>query len=265
MRIALAGKGGAGKTTITATAVRLVARTGKPVVAIDADTNPNLAAALGFDLERVRSVPILATSIVSRRLDGPALNRPLDDVLDAHASSGPDGVRLVRMGMPDHAHEGCLCSAHAAGAALLAELGTRTKTWTFMDLEASPEHLSRGTARHADVLVLVAEPYFRSLEAVRLQSRLAKELPGVTVGVIANKLRSSADAEAVLEFVDGLGLPVWGQIPWSDDVTAADRAATALIDHAPGSIVVQAIDEAIDAISRMAASHRTDEGDTPCA
>ena len=265
MRIALAGKGGAGKTTITATAARLVAKSGHRVIAIDADTNPNLAPALGFDLEQVRNVAILSTTIVSRRLDGPTLNRPLDDVLAAHASSGPDGIRLVRMGMPDHAHEGCLCSAHAAGAALLAELGSRMDTWTFMDLEASPEHLSRGTARHADVLVLVAEPYFRSLEAVRLQSRLAKELPGVMLGVVANKLRSPADADAVVEFVDGLGLSVWGQIPWSDDVTAADRAGVALIDHAPGGAVVGAIGEAMQTIASAYDANRSERRDPPCA
>ena len=120
MRIAVAGKGGAGKTTLSATLARLLARSGRSVVAIDADTNPNLAPALGFDPAVVNGVPILSTSIVSRRVDGgAALRVPLHDVLEAHGAIGPDGVRLVRMGMPDHAQEGCLCSAHAAGSALL--------------------------------------------------------------------------------------------------------------------------------------------------
>lgn len=242
MRIAIAGKGGAGKTTFSATTARLLARDGKPVVAIDADTNPNLAAAMGFDLDAVSRTPILPTNIVSRRLDGSAALRvPLAEVLDAHAVRGPDDVRLVRMGMPDHAQEGCLCSAHAAGSALLADLGTQPETWTIMDLEASPEHLSRGTARHADVLILVAEPYFRSLEAVRLQARLAAELPNVTIGVIANKLRSTEDAQAVSEFVEGLGIPLWGRIPWSDDVTRADRERSSLVDTAPNSPAVDGI------------------------
>lgn len=264
MRIAVAGKGGAGKTTITATAARLVARSGRGVVAIDADTNPNLAPAMGFDPAQVNAVPVLATSIVSRRFDGAALNCSLDDVLRAHSVLGPDGVRLVRMGMPDHAHEGCLCSAHAAGSALLAELGTRTDTWTFMDLEASPEHLSRGTARHADVIVLVAEPYYRSLEAVRQQARLARELPNVTLGVIANKLRSAADADAVGEFIDGLGLPTWGQVPWSDDVTTADRECVSLIDLAPQGDVVSAVTSCLRQIETLV-STRVDGGVSTCA
>ena len=62
-----------------------------------------------------------------------------------------------------------------------------TEPITILDLEASPEHLSRGTARHADVLLLVAEPYFRSLEAVRLQAGLAAETAIGRVAVVANK------------------------------------------------------------------------------
>lgn len=258
MRVAIAGKGGAGKTTFSACTARLLARAGSPVVAIDADTNPNLAAAMGFDLDAVARVPILPTNIVSRRFDGvAALRVPLDDVLSAHAVPGPDAVRLVRMGMPDHAQEGCLCSAHAAGSALLADLGTATDTWTIMDLEASPEHLSRGTARHADVLILIAEPYFRSLEAVRLQARLAAELPGVRIGAVANKLRSSEDAEAVAEFVAGLGIPLWGRVPWSDDVTAADRARASLLDASPESPTVAAIREVVQTLRSLKA-------DRPC-
>lgn len=255
MRIAVAGKGGAGKTTFSATTARLLARAGVSVVAIDADTNPNLAPAMGFDLDAVNAVPILPTTIVSRRVDGGgALRVSLEEVLSAHGALGPDGVRLVRMGMPDHAHEGCLCAAHAAGSALLADLGTRHDTWTIMDLEASPEHLSRGTARHADVLILVAEPYFRSLEAVRLQARLASELPGVIVGVVANKLRSPGDAEAVTEFVAGLNLPLWGRVPWSDDVTSADRDRLSLIDAAPESAVVAAVASVVSVLRELKVS-----------
>jgi CO dehydrogenase maturation factor len=256
MRIAIAGKGGAGKTTFAAATARLLARGGAQVVAIDADTNPNLAAAMGFDLEQVAGVPILPTTIVSRRLDGSAALRvPLDSVLHDHSTVGPDGVRLIRMGMPDHAQEGCLCSAHAAGSALFADLGSRPDTWTIMDLEASPEHLSRGTARHADALILVAEPYFRSLEAVRLQARLAAELPGVVIGAIANKLRTPGDAEAVSEFIDGLGIPLWGSVPWSDDVTHADRDRLSLLDAAPTSSAVDGIRDIVAVLKGLTGLH----------
>lgn len=248
MRIAVAGKGGAGKTTLSATLARLAAQAGRQVVAIDADTNPNLAVALGIPPDHVDRTPVLPTTVVSRRLDGPGLNAPLDEVLAAYATIGPDGVRLVRMGMPVHAEEGCLCSAHAAASALLGDLGGDADRLTIMDLEASPEHLSRGTARHADVLILVAEPYFRSLETVRRQAVLAAELPSTTVGIVANKLRRDGDAGAIEEFAAGLGLPLWGAVPWSDEVGDADRAVLALIDHAPQSPVVASVRRLIETL-----------------
>ena len=98
MKLAVAGKGGAGKTTFSATASRLLARSGRGVVAIDADTNPNLHAALGVSNEEIQAVPFPPTSLVSRAFDGPMLNEPLADVLDAHTLVAPDGVRLLRMG-----------------------------------------------------------------------------------------------------------------------------------------------------------------------
>ncbi len=243
MRVAVAGKGGAGKTTLTATLARLVARSGLRVVAIDADTNPNLGVAIGADRDSVAGTPFLPTSLVSRRLDGPALSCTADEALDRFASVAPDGVLMVRMGMPQHTGEGCLCSAHATASALLADLGDAPDTVTIMDLEASPEHLSRGTARHADVLLLVAEPYYRSLETVRRQADLAAELPATKVMVVANKLRDAHDVDAIDEFCAGLGLPVLGRIPWSDEILDADRQARPLVDHAPECRAVEAIAE----------------------
>lgn len=241
MRIALAGKGGAGKTTISATVSRLLARTGTRVVAIDADTNPNLGPALGAMQGPVDATPYLPTSLVSRRLDGPALACTVDEALAEHATVAPDGVLLVRMGTPQHTGEGCLCSAHATASALLSDLGRAPDTTTVMDLEASPEHLSRGTARHAELLLLVAEPYFRSLETVKRQAALAAELPETRVAVVANKVRDDGDAQAIDEFCDRIDTPCVARIPWSDDVLEADRRTTSLLDHAPDSAVVDAI------------------------
>ncbi len=240
MRIALAGKGGAGKTTISATLARARARAGAQVVAIDADSNPNLAAALGLRSGASGPVPV---SLVSRRLSGAALTAPIEEVLAAHAVPGPDGVRLVGMGAPAHADEGCLCSAHATVSAVLADLGAGEGTVTIIDMEASPEHLSRGTVRHADVLLLVTEPYFRSLETVRRLAALAAELPIARVAVVANKVRSEDEADAVLEFCARHELPCWAVVPWSEEVVAADLAARPLLDAAPGGPAVAAIEE----------------------
>jgi CO dehydrogenase maturation factor len=239
MRVAIAGKGGSGKTTIAATLARLAGRSGATVVALDADSNPNLAAALGLPHERV--VGALPAGLVSRKPDGPALTRPLDEVLDDTTADGPDGVRLAIMGMPAHAGEGCLCGAHATVSAVLADLGSRPGTTTIVDLEATPEHLSRGTARNVDVLLLVTEPYYRSLETARRLAHLAAELPIPRIAAVANKVRSEEERDVVAEFCARHGIELAAAVPWSDAAIEADLSGLALLDHAPDDPVVEGI------------------------
>ena len=243
MRIALAGKGGAGKTTISATLSRLLARSGKTVVAIDADSNPNLSLALGMPREQAADVGGLSPSIVSRQLGGPALKISVDEALARYASLAPDGIRVALMGMPAHADEGCLCSAHATVSALLGDLGAEPNTVTIMDMEASPEHLSRGTARNVDQLLLITEPYYRSLETARRLAVLAAELPIPRVALVANKIRSEGDGQAVGEFCERHGLELAGFVPWSDGVTEADAQGIPLVERAPDGEAVAAIAE----------------------
>lgn len=245
MRIALAGKGGAGKTTISATLCRLIARGGRPVVAIDADSNPNLALALGVPPEAAANVGGLPSSLVSRRLGGPGLNVPVETALERHATLAPDGVRVALMGMPAHAEEGCLCSAHATVSSILDDLGRHGDTVTVVDMEASPEHLSRGTARHVDQLLLITEPYYRSLETARRLAVLAAELPIPRVALVANKIRAASDVEAVREFCERHGMEMAGTVPWSDAVTEADGQGIPLIERASESEAVAAITEIV--------------------
>ena len=240
MRVAVAGKGGAGKTTISATLARLCGRAGYPVIAIDADPNPNLAAALGVpDGAALRALP---PSVVSRRLVGDALAAPVADVLTRYGTPGPDGTQLVVITAPDHAGEGCLCSSHAAVAALLADLRTvGGQRAVLVDMEASPEHLSRGTAADVDLMLLVTEPYYRSLETTIRLAALAAQTAITEVRVVANKLRSHADADAVREFCQRHGLRLAAEVPWSEAAATADRAARPLIDAAPDDAAVRAI------------------------
>ncbi len=248
MKIAVAGKGGAGKTTFSATAARLLARSGRTVVAIDGDSNPNLHAAMGAPLD---TTPIsLSTSLVSRRFDGPALTMPVADLLDKYATLAPDGVFILRMGIPEHPDEGCMCSAHATVSAVLSDLAAQPDTVTILDLEASPEHLSRGTARNADVLLLVAEPYFRSLEAVRLQAQLAKETTIDRIAVVANKCRTPNDVAAIEEFCSRHELELVGIVPWSTNVLDADAAVQPLLDFDADGAVVEAISTIIHRLVR---------------
>src|SRR5919198_2820610 len=102
-----------------------------------------------------------------------------------------------------------------------------------LDTEASPEHLSRGTARYADAFYAVVEPYYKSLETGRRMSELAKDLGLPRVGVIANKVRDDRELEAVREFAERHGLDVVGVIPYDERLPEAERAGAAPLDFAP--------------------------------
>ena len=111
MRLAIAGKGGSGKTTISGTVARLLARSGRDVVAIDADTNPNLATTLGLLPDSARAIVSLPRTLLKRESqpDGTMVSTFLRDpleVLDEYGVRGPDGVRLVLMGAVGHGGAG---------------------------------------------------------------------------------------------------------------------------------------------------------------
>jgi CO dehydrogenase maturation factor len=111
IRLAIAGKGGSGKTTIAGTLARVLAQRGHAVVAVDADTNPNLATTIGISPDRARAITALPRSLVVRetQADGTVTSRFAADalqVLDEYGAAGPDGVRLVVMGAVGHGGAG---------------------------------------------------------------------------------------------------------------------------------------------------------------
>lgn len=106
MKLAIAGKGGAGKTSISGTMARLLARSGRRVLAIDADSNPNLSLTLGIPADRMGEIPTLPADLLRRTASGAELTRTLDEVCASHSVEGPDGVTLLVMAHPQHAGTG---------------------------------------------------------------------------------------------------------------------------------------------------------------
>ena len=112
-----------------------------------------------------------------------------------------------------------------------------------LDTEASPEHLARGTAMHADTMLTVVEPYYKSLETGRRMAVLAKDLGIERVALVANKVRDDRDLAAVQEFAQANGLEIAGVIPFDEEMPGAERAGIAPLDHAPDAAAVTAIGE----------------------
>ena len=106
MKLAVAGKGGSGKTSISGTMARVLARTGHRVLAIDGDSNPNLALTLGIPAERMSDLPMLSRDLLRRTESGAELTKSIDEVCRSHSVEGPDGVTLLVMAHPQHAGTG---------------------------------------------------------------------------------------------------------------------------------------------------------------
>jgi CO dehydrogenase maturation factor len=121
---------------------------------------------------------------------------------------------------------------------------------TVIDMEAGLEHLSRGTSRHTDVLLSVAEPYYRSLETAARTAELGVELGIPRVAVVANKLQGERDEASVREVFEQRDLRVLGEIPFDETVLTADRHPSAPIDvdpRAPAVVAVEALADAVQA------------------
>jgi CO dehydrogenase maturation factor len=106
MKLAVAGKGGSGKTSISGTMARVLARGGRSVLAIDGDSNPNLALPLGIPAERMSDLPTLSRDLLERTDEGPRLTATLEEICETHSLEGPDGVSLLVMANPEHAGTG---------------------------------------------------------------------------------------------------------------------------------------------------------------
>jgi len=240
VKVAIAGKGGAGKTTISGTLARQLARQGYEVLALDNDLNPNLPLTVGIASERMTDLPTLSADIV-RVVDGRLeLTMTLDEIRAAHAMDGPDGVTVLVAHEPKQADTGCMGRYHMAMRAVVGGAPDSQNYICILDTEASTEHLKVGTAKHVDVLYAVVEPYFKSLECGRRVLALARDLGIEHLALLANKVRDG-DLEIVQRFADEHDLGVIGAIPYDVCFRHAEQAAVAPIDFAPDAPAVVAI------------------------
>jgi CO dehydrogenase maturation factor len=148
-----------------------------------------------------------------------------------------------------------MCASHRAVRGLIAEM-TAHGDFTVTDMEAGLEHLKRGTARNVDCMLIVAEPYYRSLEAAARTYSLARELAIPYLYVVANKPRSKADQTAIESFCRQHDMPIIATVPFDESFAEAERAAQAPIDFAPDSPGIRAIVAIADQLCALGAPVR---------
>lgn len=232
LKIAVGGKGGVGKTTITSLLARcLAADKDNKVIAIDADPVANLAAGLGIDeTEPITPIAELRDLIAERTGAEPGtmggfftLNPKVDDIPDRF-SRECDGVKLLVMGTVQSGGSGCICPESTILKALMNHLVLFRDDIVVMDMEAGVEHLGRATSASVDALVIVVNPGARSRLAAEKIRKLGKDIGIKRIVVLANRVKDSQDEELIKSSMDGF--EIIGFIPEESEIVSADRLGT---------------------------------------
>lgn len=258
MKIAVTGKGGVGKTTLSSVLARLYAEENRTVLAADVDPDANLGLALGFTEEEIREItPITEMrALVSERTGASKenfgkffkLNPRVDDIPKRFAKE-KNGVRLLVLGTIEVAGSGCVCPEHVMLKSIISQLIVGDEDVVIMDMEAGLEHLGRGTAGCMDNFIVVVEPGARSLQTYRKVKELADELGVKSVKVVANKIKGAEDEAFILDNVPASDF--LGFIHYTTDVAEADRQGRSPYDLSPSAVEeIRAIKKKIDGITK---------------
>ena len=229
MKIAISGKGGVGKTLLSALLTREFANNGYSILAIDADPDTNLASALGFphpdEITPISEMKDLVEERTGNKPGQPGswfkLNPKVDDIPEKYAKR-LNGIRLMRMGSVKGGGAGCYCPESALLKTLMAHLLVGTDEAVILDMEAGIEHLTRGTAGAVDKLIVVVEPGRRSIETAASIHRLASDLGIRNLAAVGNKVRSDADKDFMRSALPDFEF--LGFIPYDQAITDADLA-----------------------------------------
>ena len=231
LKIAIGGKGGVGKTTVSALLARkFAADADNNVIAIDADPVSNLAAALGITpIAELRELIAERTGAEPGTMGGFfTLNPKVDDIPDRF-SRERDRVKLLVMGTVQHGGSGCICPESTILKALMTHLVLFRDDIVLMDMEAGVEHLGRATSSSVDALVIVVNPGARSRVAADKIRKLGNDLGIRRIVVLGNRVRNAEDEELIKSSLSGF--EIIGFLPEHEEIVDADRYGRRPFEH----------------------------------
>lgn len=236
MKLAVTGKGGTGKTTLSASLARYCADKGLDVIAIDADPDANLASAVGLKNASELRPLVEMTDLIAERTESKPGSYGTYFKLNPNVSDIPEkfwkehaGVKIMNFGTVNEGGGGCTCPESVFLKALLSHIVLERDEIVIVDMEAGLEHLGRATATGVDTMIVVLEPGRRSIETAQRTATLSREIGIRRLVAVGNKIRSDKE----LQFLkDNLGdLELAGTIAYHEDIQGADMAGTSPYDE----------------------------------
>jgi CO dehydrogenase maturation factor len=234
MKIAITGKGGVGKTTLSAMLSCIYSSEGKKVIAVDADPDSNLASAFGISREIAAKIKPIAelTALIEQRTGARPgtsggifkLNPKVDDIPEEYGYK-INNITLLITGRSKEAASGCYCPENAFLRRLLKYLIADRNEVVIVDMEAGIEHLTRGTAESVDAFIVVVEPGQRSIQTAQTVKNMAEELGVKKVFVVANKVKDEEDLRLIKHWVGEMKF--LGEISFSDFLIKSDMKGEA--------------------------------------
>jgi CO dehydrogenase maturation factor len=250
--IAIAGKGGTGKTTVAALLIKLLSQKGL-VLAVDADPSANLNQALGLALDDSRTVGGIRekmTEDVSKGRLSPTIGKPeylFGKIMESLVES--KGFDLLAMGRPEG--PGCYCASNEFLRAALDKLVKDYKyAYIVMDCEAGMEHISRQTTRDVDVLLIMTDPTMKGVTTAARMKKLIEELRSNVgeVGLIVNRVRGQLSPE-IKRAIEESGLEIIALIPEDPEMPNLEmqgRPVAELSQDSPLRLKVKEIARGLD-------------------
>ncbi len=251
LSIAVAGKGGTGKTTLAALLVRALGEMGVgPILAVDADPNSNLAEALGVESgQPLADIREKGSSSEGSPASGVGRARAIEDELQ-RAITEADGFDLITMGRP----EGPRCYCYVNNL-LRKSLDTLAKNYAvvILDNEAGLEHLSRRTTNDVEFLLAVANPTMPAVRAAKRVVELCKELP-INIGhqaLLLNRTGAAEISEPVARELAAMGVHRLQDIPQDDDVELAGAAGQDVFSLSDSNAALAAAKNIIETLTKI--------------
>jgi CO dehydrogenase maturation factor len=244
MKIAITGKGGVGKTTLAAAIIQLLSNQGQEVIALDADPNANLAAALGFpDDLQTKIVPISKQNKLIEERTGAKvkqygqifkLNPDVTDVVEKYATVYKK-IPLLVLGGLEKGGIGCACPENTFIRALITDLILNKNQTLIIDMEAGIEHLGRGTAQGVDTMIIVVEPSARSVNVALKIIQMATEIGIRNIRLVGSKIMNSVDEDYVKKAIPKI--PLLGLIPFSEEIRNIDKIKSSVLDSLSSAMI----------------------------